>query len=99
MSRENVEENLRADSVAALQDIYSDLVNISIFYPYPPPYFRFFGYREIRIFERWCPKLGLLIDERRWSDGSGHVFLLCTSGPNKVVFDDSAKKWHGVGVD
>ena len=32
MSRENVEENLRADSVAALQDIYSDLVNISIFY-------------------------------------------------------------------
>ena len=32
VSRENVEENLRADSVAALQDIYSDLVNISIFY-------------------------------------------------------------------
>ena len=27
--RENVEENLRADSVAALQDIYSDLVNMS----------------------------------------------------------------------
>ena len=26
--RENIEENLRADSVAALQDIYSDLVNI-----------------------------------------------------------------------
>ena len=28
--RENVEENLRADSVAALQDIYSDLVNMSL---------------------------------------------------------------------
>ena len=38
VSRENVEENLRADSVAALQDIYSDLVNISIFiHPLPPP--------------------------------------------------------------
>ena len=34
-----------------LSYIYLDLVNISIFYPYPPPYFRFFGYREIR-----CPK-------------------------------------------